>query len=218
MRPARWARIAADRVPTKWFVTGATGVFLIATATFGGLADVEKPGPAVIELGDTFTSPQLSLTVREVVLLDHLDDLSVDVAPGERAIAVIATVDNEWTKPQLAATLSSGVGDVIALQAANTHRDTAELLTIARIDDPETSPTMQPGVPVPLAFVWSIPAEALGAGDEVTVELFTQKLYTGTVTVSGQWWTDPALTAIMTLPVTARASLTTQGAGEEAAP
>ena len=205
-------------MPTKWFVTGATGVFLIATATFGGLADVEKPGPAVIELGDTFTSPQLSLTVREVVLLDHLDDLSVDVAPGERAIAVIATVDNEWTKPQLAATLSSGVGDVIALQAANTHRDTAELLTIARIDDPETSPTLQPGVPVPLAFVWSIPAEALGAGDEVTVELFTQKLYTGSVTVLGQWWTDPALTAILTLPVTARASLTMQGAGEEAAP
>jgi len=73
-------------------------------------------------------------------------------------------------------------------------------------------------VPVPLAFVWSIPAEALGAGDEVTVELFTQKLYTGSVTVSGQWWTDPALTAVMTLPVTSRESLTMRGSGVEAAP
>lgn len=206
-KPARWARVAVDRVPTKWFITAATGVFLIATAAFGGLANAATTPPATIALGETFTSPQLSLTLDEVVLFDSLDEFYITLEPGERAVAVLATVSNEWTEPQLATASSEGPRGAVALRIGDESLGPEDLVAIVRTDDPQLSPTLQPGVAAPLAFIWAVPEHALKTGDEVTAEFFTQALYTGKITVSGQWWTDPALAATMTLRVGERPAL-----------
>lgn len=206
--PARWARVAIDRVPTKWLVTGATGVFLIATAAFGGLADAETPAPPVIAHGETFSSPQLALTLGEAAVIDSLDELYLDVPSGHRAIAVFAQASNAWTRPQLATAAEGGIGEVLALRVGDERAGAGELLAIVRTDDPQVSPMLQPGVAAPLAFIWAVPAASIDAAGQLTVELFTQRLHTGTVTASGQWWTDPALAATMTLPIGERATLT----------
>lgn len=192
-------------MPTKWFITAATGVFLLATAAFGGLADAQKPATPSINAGETFSSPQLSMTVTDVLLLDAVNEFSIDLEPGEQAVAVIANVTNEWIEPQLAAAETGGIRDVIALKVGGTELDAEALLAIVRIDDPQTSPTLQPGVSAPLAFIWAVPSDAASAGDTATVAFFKQSLYTGTVTVAGQWWTDPALAATMAVTVAAGA-------------
>ena len=200
-RPVRWARVAADRVPTKWFITAATGVFLLATAAFGGLADAETPATPSINAGETFSSSQLSMTVTDVVLLDSVDEFFIDLEPGQQAVAAIAEVTNEWTEPQLAAAESGAIRDVVSLELGGNEFGTEALLAIVRNDDPQTSPMLQPGVSVPLAFIWAVPAGLAGGGDTATVGFFSQSLHTGTVTAAGQWWTDPALAATMAVTV-----------------
>ena len=206
-RPAQWTRAAIDRVPTKWLITAATGVFLIATAAFGGLATAATPPATTMRVGETFASAQLSLTASKLVLLDSLDEFFITLEPGERAVAVLAEVTNAWTEPQLAAVGSVGVRDVVALRIGDRTLGSDEMVAIVRTDDPQLSPTLQPGVAAPLAFIWAVPAHALRAGDDLTAEFFTQRLYTGKVTVSGQWWDDPALTATMPLRAEERAAL-----------
>lgn len=197
-------------MPTKWFVTAATGVFLLATAAFGGLADAETPPTPTLNAGETFSSPQLSITVTDVTLLDTVDEFSIQLEPGEQAIAVIADVTNEWTEPQLASAISGGIRDAVSLKLGGNELGANELgakrlLAIVRIDDPQTSPVLQPGVSAPLAFIWAVPAVAADPGGAATVEFFNQRLYTGTVTAAGQWWTDPALAATMAVTVAAGA-------------
>jgi hypothetical protein len=83
-------------------------------------------------------------------------------------------------------------------------------VTIARVDDALTSPLLQPGLRVPLAFVWAVPRSAVAGGDAVDVRVFDQSLYTGQVVTAGQWWDDPALA------VTVPATITDLGSGETA--
>ncbi|HEX5857402.1 MAG TPA: hypothetical protein VFY91_04760 [Microbacterium sp.] len=207
-KTGRFARLraAGDRVPTKWFAGILTGLFLAATAAFGGLADAPAPAVASLDLGEPHTSAQLTVQVEDVVLVDDFPELSLDLQPGERALIVLAHVTNEWTRP-----LYAGAGGSSDL--ADTVRVGVEALegvgpvAIARVDDAVTSPLLQPGLRVPLAFIWAVPRSAVEGGDAVDVRVFDQSLYTGEVVTAGQWWDDPALA------VTVSATITDLGSG-----
>lgn len=205
-------RLASDRVPTKWFAAILTGLFLAATAAFGGLADAPAAPIAAIEPGTAHTTDQLSITVGKVVLIDDLPELRLTLEPGQRVLAVLADVRNEWTEPQVASGAVGGLRDILRVTAPGLTL--ARPIEIARVDDAESSPTLQPGLTVPLVFVWAVPTGALKDGTDLQLQLYDQSLYTGTVVTAGQWWDDPTLAAT----VAARVADVGAGADAEDAP
>lgn len=187
---------ASDRVPTRWFAGIGTAAFLIATAGFGGFADVPPAAVATLALGTPHTTEQMTLELQNVVVLDDIPELSLDVPPGERVVTVLAHATNEWTEPQSS---TVALQDLLRLDVGGLAEERPTM--IARVDDSLPNPQLQPGLRVPLAFVWTVPRELLSAGDEVTVELFDQTLRTGQVVADGRWWDDPVLAATVTAPV-----------------
>lgn len=185
---------ATDRVPTKWFAGLATGVFLAATAGFGGLAEAAPTPIGALEIGEEHATEQLRITVEDVVVIDDLPELSLNLVPGQRALVVLANVTNEWDRPLPTTALSTGgIHDNLRVSAGNI--DVEAPLQIARVDDALISPVLQPGLQVPLAFIWSVRTSAIRDGDPVEIRLFEESLYTASVVTSGQWWDDPVLAA-----------------------
>ncbi len=186
---------ATDRIPTRWFAGIGTVAFLIATAAFGGFADVPPVPTTTIEIGEAHTSDQLTLEVQSIVVLDDIPELYLTVPPGERVVAVLAHATNEWNEPLS----GTSVHDVLRLDVEGISDERP--MVIARVDDAIPNPRLQPGLRVPLAFVWTVPSALLSAGDDVTVEVFDQTLRTGTAVIDGQYWSDPTLAAVLTAPV-----------------
>lgn len=185
-------RAAADRVPTKWFAAIATGLFLAATAAFGGLATAAADPVGEIEVGETHRGPLYALSIDRAFLFDELSEAGAYPDDGQRVLALRITVENVWTSPEgmsgMRQTLSIGVPG-------------AELTSMARIDDSTTNPRLQPGVPAELAVAWLVPDDAVADGDDVTVTVSDPALRTGQAVTSGQWWDDAAPVARVTLPV-----------------
>lgn len=198
----RFARLqaATDRVPTKWFATLATGVFLAATAAFGGLATAASAPIGTLEVGDEHVTEQLRITVEDVVVIDDLPELYLELEPGHRALVVLAHVTNEWNQPQLASVGVDGLQDIVRVTTGNL--DIEAPLKIARVDDGLAGPYLQPGLRVPLAFIWSVRTSAIEDGDPVDIRIFDESLYTGTVVTAGQSWGDPVLAAHIATVVT----------------
>lgn len=185
-------RAAADRVPTKWFAAIGTGLFLAATAAFGGLATVAAEPVPELEVGETHIGPLYALSVDRAFLFDELAEAGAYPAEGQRVLALRITVENVWTSPEGV----SGMRETLSVAVPG-----AELTSMARIDDATTNPRLQPGVPAELAVAWLVPDDALAGGDEVTVTVSDPTLRTGQAVTSGQWWDDPVPSARVTLPV-----------------
>lgn len=185
-------RAAADRVPTKWFTAIATGLFLAATAAFGGLATAAADPVGEIEVGKTHRGPLFALSVDRAFLFDELGGSGAYPAEGERVLALRVTVENVWSSPEG----FSGMRETLAVTLPG-----AELTSMARIDDATTNPRLQPGVPAEVVVTWLVPEDALADGDEVTVIISDPVLRTGQAVTSGQWWDDPVPAVQVTLPV-----------------
>ncbi|WP_109209022.1 MULTISPECIES: hypothetical protein [Microbacterium] len=193
-RRFRWLRAASDRVPTAWFAGIATGLFLVATAAFGGLATAAPAELARLEPGEEHLTSQRSLTVQRAVLIDELPGTGLILEDGQRVLAVVVEAVNEWDQPLL----STGAGGVAASFWIEELDDDAQS-SVARIDDATIGPVLQPGVPAELVYVWAVDADAYSAGDQLTVTLADLSLYTGSFVTQGQWWDDPSPAARMTL-------------------
>lgn len=192
-RPFDRLRIATDRVPTKWFAAIGTGVFLMVSAAFGGLADAPEAPVATLDLGAPHTTEQITLEIQEVVVVDDLPELYLDLAPGHRVVAVLVHATNEWTEPQTATLLSSGIRDLLRLDIEGLAD--ARPIEIVRVDDNTATPVLQPGLRTPLAFLWSVPADTVADGDDVTVQVFDETFSVGQVVWSARLWGDPVLAA-----------------------
>lgn len=208
-RPARtaarwrqWLPAAFDRVPTGWFATALTGAFLAVTAAFGGLNAVAAPAVPEIAAGETHSSPQFDVTVERAVLIDTLDDAGVIVEPGQRVLAVVATVLNRWDRP-LTSSSDGGLGAVVRIPALGDEPPAS----VARFDDTTESPTFQPAVPAQVVLTWAVDIGTLrdtGIADaaDLRVELRDLSLYTGSLVTYGQSWEDPVTAAVVTAPLT----------------
>ncbi|WP_228484682.1 hypothetical protein [Microbacterium cremeum] len=191
-----WIRAATDRMPTKWFVGIATGVFLVATAAFGGLATAAPPELAKLEPGEAHVTDQRSLTVTRAVLIDELPGVGVYPEEGERVLALVVDVENRWDEPQKAEG-SDSIGASFTIGGMDTDAESS----VARFDDATRSPELQPGVPAELVYAWAVDADEYEAGEELTVMLRELSLYTGSFVMTGQTWTDPVTVATMTLEI-----------------
>ncbi|MBT2516946.1 hypothetical protein J7E29_05830 [Streptomyces sp. ISL-90] len=195
-RRFRWVRVAADRVPTKWVAGIGTGVFLAATAAFGGLETVEAVSLPELSAGEEHRNDQLAVTVKRAVLIDELPEAGVTVEPGERVLALIVDAENRWDEP-LPTTRGYSLSSTVALA----DHPEVEPQGISRYDDTTANPWLQPGVLATIVLAWVVPADRHAGGDDVRVVLNDETLMTGTAVISGQYWDDPVPAAIVTLDI-----------------
>ncbi|WEK12840.1 MAG: hypothetical protein P0Y48_10240 [Candidatus Microbacterium phytovorans] len=203
-RANRFARLqaATDRVPTKWFATIGTVLFLAVTAAFGGLNEVAAaPTPALPELtaGEVHTSAQLSIRVERAVLIDELSGTGAfpDEEKGERLLVLLVEVENRWDEAlQLSPFSSFSTGRVVRLSGDDRAAD-----GIVREDDQTPDPWLQPGIPTLLAFSWTVGGADYTDGEELIVELSDSPLEVGELLFTGERWGAPALAATVRIAI-----------------
>jgi hypothetical protein len=188
--PSRWTRVhtVTDRIPTGWFASILTAIFLGVTAAFGGLAAVAAPPVAELQLGDTHENDQFAITIDRATLIDELPEAGVSVEPGQRVLAVVLTAENLWDRAQAAGgtTGIAGAVQVAGLGAPD---------SVARFDDATIGPYLQPNVPAELVLTWAVDADAYAEGDELRVDLRDFTLHRGQLVTYGEGWADPVTVA-----------------------
>lgn len=182
-------------MPTKWFAAIATGLFLAATAAFGGLATAAAPEVTALDPGEEHRNEQLAMTIERAVLMDEFADAGVSVDDGQRVLAVLIDVENRWTEP-LPAYPNSSLTESLAIDGLAESPD-----SVARYDDATLSPWLQPGVPARLVLAWAVDADVFEDAQELQITLNDMTLYTGSFVADGQWWTDPVAAATVTVAV-----------------
>lgn len=207
-RRFEWIHAATDRVPTRWFAGIATGLFLVATAAFGGLATAAPPELEQLEPGEAHVTDQRSLTVKRAVLIDELPEAGVYPEDGERVLAVIVDVENRWDEP-LRTTGLYGVTVSFSVEGVDDPRD------VARMDDATGLLYLQPNVPAELVYAWAVDADTFADGDALTVTLSDTSLYTGSFVTEGQWWSDPVADARVSLKIEDVGAGAAKEAGDE---
>lgn len=196
-RRFHWLRTASDRVPTKWFATAGTVLFLAATAAFGGLATAQEPGPVELAVGEEHRNDQLAVTVQRAVLIDELPEAGITVEPGQRVLALIVDAENLWTEP-LSTARGHSVRDAVVLEQGS---GVVEADEVARPDDGTFGPWLQPGVPATVVLVWAVDARRYRAGQELRFVVRDETLYTASFVASGRSWEDPVPAAHVTVAV-----------------
>lgn len=196
-RRFQWLRTASDKVPTKWFATAGTVLFLAATAAFGGLATAQEPGPVELAVGEEHRNDQLAVTVQRAVLIDELPEAGIMVEPGQRVLALVVDAENLWTEPLMTAR-GHGVRDAVVLARG---ADVIEADEVARLDDGTFGPWLQPGVPATLVLAWAVDGRSYRGGQELRFVLRDETLYTGSFVMSGQSWEDPEEVAFVAVEV-----------------
>jgi hypothetical protein len=204
--PTRAARIRAraknlsTKVPTRWLFTALLGLFLAASAAFGGLEDADTAPLPRLDVGEAFTGAQLRIAIEDAVLIDAFPEAFIEPeVEGNRLIVIRATVENVWDRP--VSTYSRlGAADNVRPRGIDDMADPP--LTVAVISDGALYPELQPSVPIELAFIWEVPENGVSDGDVLRVDVL-DKIYiaTGAVTY-GERFEDPFVAAYAEVPVT----------------
>ena len=189
------------RIPTGWFASILTGLFLAVTAAFGGLAPVAEAAVAPLEVGEAQDGAQLSVAVERAVLFDSFPEAGAYAEEGERVLALLVTVENRWSKPLLSS--HGAVEQALRLDGVTADVDGAEPSAIARLDDATFGPWLQPGVPADLVVSWVVPETSIQVGDPVSVVVREATLEIGQGLTSDERWVSPQATASVDLVVAA---------------
>ena len=189
-------RKVGDRVPTPWFAAIGTGLFLAATASFGGLADAAADPIPQLDPDEVHTNGQLRLSVERAVIFDEFPETGVTAEPGERVLAVVVNVENLWTEA-LPTSGGFSVNDALRLDALPDAAPDG----VARYDDGTQQPWLQPGIPVTVVVAWAVPARTFTDSDELALRLYDETLYAGQLITYGQSWDSPVLAATVRVPL-----------------
>jgi hypothetical protein len=168
------ARGLYDRLPTKWLVTGISAVLLGASALLGGLDDVPQPDTPQFEVGDRYEAVQLAIEPERASLIDGFPEQGVMPEDGNRLLVVVATVENTWTDPLRIATGNTEPDSLVPVDL-DLIGDYDAPTDIIVFDDGTTVSTVQPNVPVKVAYVWEVPAGSLADGDELRVDVLDRE-------------------------------------------
>lgn len=197
--PVSWrerGRVLADRLPTRWIITGGTAGLLGLSALFGGLEAAPVQAAPVLAAGESHAGSELTVTVDNALLIDALPEQYLSPTTGNRLLVVRATVENTTTEPRR---LSPVEVDSIGVDGVPGVPHTEPPLRILVIDDGSGEVVVQPGVPVELAYVWEIGAAALSAGDTVTVDLLDRVYISEGRLTHGGLYADPVVAATVSV-------------------
>ena len=163
------ARTLYDRVPTKWLVTGISAALLGLSALLGGLNQVAAEPIPEFEAGEPYAALQLTITPESASLIDGFPEQLVMPADGNRLLVVVATVTNTWPDPVRISTI--GPADSLLPVGIDFADAFTGPTSVIVFDDGTKVATVQPDVPVKVAYVWEVPAGSLAGGDELRVDV-----------------------------------------------
>lgn len=172
---------------------GAVLVVLAVTAAFGGMDTVDS-GVKVVDPGTAFDSGPFSVTVERARIVSEVtagERVVRPEQPGRRYLAVVATLASRGTTP---VALRNQL-DVAAIPDAR-------WVTAIRIADSSETYWQGPGLTDQLAFVWSVPEDAVTAGETMTVRIWAKQFLETKVTYGRTWLDSLTDYARITLPVT----------------
>ena len=186
-------RTMADRIPTKWASMIGVGIFLAATASFGGLNSVAAPETPHVKVGEHVVTSNLDMAVDSVYLSDRVENgSSADKENGERVLAVRMRITNLFPE-------------------ARTMRASTGLQGTRIVDGPDKTPefsrpgettqgvlALQPGVPDEIILSWTVVASDYSEGDEVRIALSDPQTYRGQFLDDDLHWFEGGTSAIVT--------------------
>ena len=149
-----------DLVPTSWFATGATAVFLAVTAAFGGLDTVADP-VAQVPVGGSYDGAGFAMSVTGASLVDARKATGLTPGAGQRVLLV--ALDATVTGPRPRVTADGGSLQGIRMEGLDAKP------VIFRPDDDNLATTLQPGVRTSVLLAWLVPADV--GGRRLTVRL-----------------------------------------------
>jgi len=170
-----------------------TLIVLAATAMFGGLDTVDNH-VTVGKPGTAFSDGQYSVTIERASLVPELRVGSRVVAypkPGQRYLGVVMKIRNDGTIP---GTIDHEL-ELIDLPEASFYG-------LWRLADAQPMYSVGPGLTDEVAFLWSLPEDALAVGDSVKLRVWN-KTFNELLTTYGKAWI-PSETdyTVVTVPVT----------------
>jgi len=188
--------VLADRLPTRWLVTGSTAVLLGLSALFGGLETAPVQAAPVLAAGDTHVGSELTVTVDQALLIDAFPEQYLTPKAGNRLLVVRAVVENTTTEPRRLSPVEADSVGVTGVPGLSTAKPPLRILVI---DDGSDRVVVQPGVPVELAYVWEIDGADLAAGDTITVTLLNRLYISEGELTYGGLYGDPVVAATLDL-------------------
>jgi hypothetical protein len=176
-RVRQW--LAVHKV-TRWW-KGGLAALVAVTALFGGLDPVDTKATPFTP-GEVFTDGQYSVTVERARLINEIKGggrIVGPAKPGQRYLGVFATLRNDGTVP-------GRLRDELDLRAVPGR----EFHGVFRFRDGSPIQTLGPGLTEQLVFAWRIPADALAAGDVVTIRVWKKAFRQLMVAYGGKEWLE----------------------------
>ncbi len=187
-------------MPTKYVVTGLTGLVLLATAGFGGLADAASTPMPVVGAGESVTGAQLRLAVERAVLIDGFPEQDIEPEPGKRLLVLVTEAENLSDEPVSAGNGIGAADNLRPVEVPGLDADSAPF-TVVVLDDATELAELQPRVPVELAYIWQVADGALAAGDTLVVDVYDKVYQADGFVTYGHRFIDPFVTARAELEV-----------------
>jgi hypothetical protein len=179
-RTARVRQWLAEHNVRRWW-KGGLALTLAVTAFFGGLDPVDTKATPFTP-GQEFSDGQFSVTVDRARLLTEIRGggrvLGPD-KPGLRYLGVVATLRNDGAVP-------GWLRDELDLRAVPGR----EFYGVFRFRDGSPIQNLGPGLTEQLVFAWRVPADAVKAGDVVTIRVWKKALRQLMVTYGGKEWLE----------------------------
>jgi hypothetical protein len=153
-----------------------TLLVLAATAAFGGLDTVDKRVTDG-QVHEAFSDGQFTVTIDRASLVRQITAGRRVVereVPGQRYLAVVAEVRNDGTIP-------GSMTNELELQ----DQPDARVVISRRMSDGEPVTSIGPGLTEDLAFVWSLPEDAVLPDGSVTLRIF-KKQFKELITLYGR--------------------------------
>lgn len=194
----RWGRRTFDLVPTPWLVTAAGGALLAATAAFGGLAPAPTPQTPVLTVGETHTGSDLDITVLSAEIWPERANARAfpDQEKGERLLVVTVEAVNRFPSARTMTTSDPESWAIDGILVEGIDGKPA----VSRVDG-SNARRLQPDVPARLLLAWVVGESDLQDGDEVTLTLPDSTHRVGESVISGDYWTDVRVGAVMPVRV-----------------
>lgn len=159
-----------------WPVIAAGGVLLtggLVAIPLGGWDTVELQSAVVPEhpVGEPYPGHRLSTSIDDVYLTDTHPDGYTELEPGATFLVVIATMENVTAEPQIPLGSASFYAFTIPGVVEPDEQILAGDYWTRLVRDESNAPTLSPGVPDTVQFIFMVDADLFDAGDEVRIGL-----------------------------------------------
>ena len=187
-------------MPLSRLGAGAGVIALATSGLFGGLDQVEEDRTPTVALNAVNEGVPWNVTVTGMRLVDDLEPLRLK-NPGDRWVAVLATV--EVTADESRGDLDdairiSGVDGLLNAKLDGSQKGEAD--QVAMLRDDTIGPTLNPGMPEKIAYIWE-QAGSAAVPTKATVVIRGKTLRKNSLTGHEEWLDTATRAVVPDVPV-----------------